>query len=39
LADQLARLTASEGAQTHEEKVLRREARLATLLNVLLENK
>jgi hypothetical protein len=39
LADQLARLTASDGAAAHEEKVLRREARLANLLNVLLESK
>ena len=39
LADQLARLTGSDGASAHEEKVLRREARLANLLNVLLENK
>jgi hypothetical protein len=39
LADQLARLSASDGAAAHEEKVLRREGRLANLLNVLLESK
>jgi hypothetical protein len=39
LADQLARMTASDGAAAHEEKILRREARLANLLSVLLENK
>jgi hypothetical protein len=39
LADQLARLTASDGAAAHEDRVLRRESRLANLLSVLLENK
>jgi len=39
LANQLARLTASEGAATHEEMVVRQESRLANLLSALLENK
>ena len=39
LADQLARLSASDAAAAHEESVLRRESRLANLLNVLLANK
>jgi hypothetical protein len=39
LADQLARLSASDRAAAHEDRVLRRESRLANLLSVLLENK
>jgi NlpC/P60 family len=39
LANQLARLTASEGAATQEEIVVRQESRLANLLSALLENK
>jgi hypothetical protein len=39
LADQLARLSASDGAAAHEARVLRRESQLSNLLSVLLENK
>ncbi len=39
LADQLARLTASDGSAAHDDKILRRESQLANLLSVLLENK
>lgn len=38
LAEQLARLTESDGAASHHEAVLRQEAQLASLLNVLLNN-
>ncbi len=39
LAEQLARLTESDSAAAHEEKVLRQESQLANLLSALLENK
>ncbi len=39
LADQLARLTSSDGAVEHQSAVLRQESRLASLLNKLLESK
>jgi hypothetical protein len=39
LAASLARLTSSDGAAEHQEDVLRQESQLASLLNVLLENK
>jgi hypothetical protein len=39
LAAQLARLTESDGLSTHQEKVLRQESQLASLLSALLENK
>ncbi len=39
LAEQLARLSASEAAASHQEVTLRQEARLANLLNALLESK
>lgn len=39
LAAQLARLTESDGAAAHEDKVLRQESRVANLLSVLLQNK
>jgi hypothetical protein len=38
LAGQLARLTASDGAATHEEMVARQESQIANLLSSLLEN-
>lgn len=38
LAGQLARLTATDGAATHEETVVRQESQLANLLSALLEN-
>jgi NlpC/P60 family protein len=37
LAAQLARLTESDGAAAHEEKVLRQESRVANLLSMLLQ--
>lgn len=39
LAAQLARLTASNGAQTHQATVLRQESELANLLSALLEGR
>jgi hypothetical protein len=39
LAEQLARLSASDAAAKHQEVVLRQEAQLANLLNALLESK
>jgi hypothetical protein len=39
LAAQLARLTESDGASAHQDKVLRQESQLASLLSALLENK
>ncbi len=39
LADQLARVTKSDGAAEHQPSVLRQEAQLAGLLNALLESK
>ncbi len=39
LAEQLARLSASDAAARHQEVVLRQEAQLANLLNALLESK
>ncbi|MGB7284316.1 MAG: CHAP domain-containing protein [Candidatus Acidiferrum sp.] len=39
LADQLARLTKSDGAAKHQAAVLQEESQLASLLNDLLENK
>jgi hypothetical protein len=39
LAEQLARLTASSGAQTHQATVLRQESQLANLLSALLEGR
>jgi NlpC/P60 family len=39
LAEQLARLSASDAAARHQEMVLRQEAQLANLLNALLESK
>jgi len=39
LATQLARLTQSEGAATHQEEVLKQESRIADLLSVLLQTK
>jgi NlpC/P60 family len=39
LAEQLARLSASDAAAKHEEVALRQEAQLANLLNALLESK
>jgi hypothetical protein len=39
LAEQLARLSASDAAAGHQEVTLRREAQLANLLNALLESK
>jgi hypothetical protein len=39
LAEQLARLSASDAAARHQEGVLRQEAQLANLLNALLESK
>jgi hypothetical protein len=39
LARQLARLTASDGAASHEETIVRQESQLANLLSALLENK
>jgi len=39
LAEQLARLSASDAAASHQEATLRQEAQLANLLNALLESK
>jgi hypothetical protein len=39
LAAQLARLTESDGAATHQEAVLRQESQLANLLSGLLDKK
>ena len=39
LAEQLARLTESDGAAEHQKTVLKQESQLANLLSVLLENK
>jgi hypothetical protein len=39
LAEQLARLTGSEGAATHQDMVLRQESQLARLLSALLDGK
>jgi len=39
LAEQLARLSASDAAAKHQEVVLRQEAQLANLLNALLESR
>jgi NlpC/P60 family len=39
LAEQLARLSASDAAAKHQEAVLRQEAQLANLLNALLESR
>jgi NlpC/P60 family len=39
LAEQLARLSASDAAASHQEAALRQEAQLANLLNALLESK
>lgn len=39
LAAQLARLTESDGAAAHEEKVLRQESRVANVLSALLQSK
>ena len=38
LAGQLARLTATDGAATHEDMVVRQESQIANLLSALLEN-